>query len=59
MKAKKVLSIISIVLFYCFISYNVFVGLMYATAVQGFSGLMLILLGLIAVVLITNNINEF
>ena len=54
----QILISILIVVFYLFISYNVIDGLWTDTALQGFSGIILLLMGLVALVVIITNVGE-
>ncbi len=55
----KVILIIILVSLYIFCAYHVFVGLIQATAVQGFGGLILIAMGLVLTIkLAIETINE-
>jgi uncharacterized membrane protein len=61
MNSKKILvslSIISMIVVYCFLVVNVFIGLMNATALQGFSGLMLMAIGLAVLVYACFNVHK-
>jgi len=55
---KQILISIAMVVVYVFISYNVITGLMKAEAIEGFSGIMLILVGLVALVAAISNLHK-
>jgi hypothetical protein len=61
MKSKKILvslSIISMIVVYSFIVTNVLIGLMEATALQGFCGILLILIGLLGLLFACFNVHN-
>jgi len=54
----QILVSIAMIVFYVFIAYNVIDGLMEATAIQGFSGIMLLLIGFVALVVSLFNLDK-
>lgn len=53
-----IIVIIAMIIVYCFIVTNVFIGLVEATALQGFCGLLLMLIGLVALVAACLNVHK-